>query len=148
MLLVAFFVLCALSFVVMSGNFTRRGISFLVNGLIIEGIARLSLGLFLLSVGAFFVFIIIWNRLEIRENGIFLFNNFLKWKRIESYHWKGKESNILTIKIKKGYLVTTINPLSISILLEHKDAMDSLLRRYLPGAEGSRGGEDLSQNSA
>ena len=72
--------------------------------------------------------IMAFGRLQIREHGIWQYWSLLKWHKIQSYQWEGETdcTLILQAKTKLPFLGRGALP----VLLEHKDAIDVLIKKY------------------
>lgn len=86
-----------------------------------------------LAPSGFFWFIMAFGRLQILENGIWQYVGLLKWDRIESYDWQGEEKRTLMIKARTK--LPFLGRGAMPFPLEHRDAVDELLRKYVPGCE-------------
>ena len=121
------------SILVVGGIWALCGIGSLVFGLSESnaGLKEVFYGLFWLSGAACF-FSVGLSRSEIRERGILYLGRFVKWKRVESFKWEGKNDHTLTIWLRKRLL--SFRTISLSIPSVHKDAVDSLLAQHISGA--------------
>lgn len=66
-------------------------------------------------------------RIQICENGIVASIRLLEWDGIESYDWQGEEEPKLVLKIRRRFF----RRFPLSLPLEHRDAVDELLRPYV-----------------
>jgi hypothetical protein len=81
---------------------------------------------------AFFGFLIIGGRLEIREQGIMFVGKLLRWGNIESYEWDfGGHSRFIFLEIHLRRLLKALPPVRLSVPPEQREAVDAVLSRYL-----------------
>ncbi len=73
----------------------------------------------------------------ITEQGIFFRNNLFNWERFESYIWAGKNGGTLKLCLKENpasrswHFGFRQSPLKLTIPITHKEAVASLLEKYL-----------------
>jgi hypothetical protein len=108
---------------------------------------RILVALWLASF-AIYWFIMTFGRLQIRENGVWYYTELLNWDRIESHEWLGEPNPklILKTRAKPPFFGRGALPLP----LEYQDAVDELLRKYVPGCEmgeASNAAESISPES-
>lgn len=123
------------SMLVAGGICVLCGIVSLVDALLEADVElkEISCGLFWLSGAAYF-FSVGLGCFEIRERGILYLGRFVKWKRVESYKWEGKNDHTLTMRLRQRLLSLANRTISLSIPSVHKDAVDSLLAQHISGA--------------
>jgi hypothetical protein len=94
-----------------------------------------------LATFAFYWFIMAFGRLQILENGIWQYVGLLKWDRIESYDWQGEQKRTLMLKTRTK--LPFLGRGALPVPLEHRDAVDELLRKYVPGCEAGEASDDV-----
>lgn len=80
---------------------------------------------------SFFSLIMATGRLQVRENGIWIYASLLRWRRIESYRWA--EDGTLMLVVQTGIL-PLLSRGALPIPREHILAVDRLLEEHI-GAE-------------
>jgi hypothetical protein len=91
------------------------------------GTVGIAGALFGLSFSVYWV-LISFGRLQIVENGIWQYWSLLRWRRIESYEWKGDANSTLMLQAKTKLPFLGRGALPVSI--EHKEAVSELLEQY------------------
>lgn len=78
-------------------------------------------------MGSAFYFFMAFGRLQVRENGIWVFVNLMDWHKIRSYFWQdGGDLTTLMIQARTRYPVLGRSALQVS--MGHKDTLDEYLR--------------------
>ena len=98
-----------------------------------------------LATFAFYWFIMAFGRLQILENGIWIYVDLLKWDRIGSYDWLGEEKRTLMFRTKTK--MPFLGRGALPVPLEHRDAVDELLRKYVPDCEVGEASNDAESTS-
>jgi len=98
-----------------------------------------------LATFALYWFIMAFGRLQILEDGIWQYVGLLKWDRIESYDWQGEEKRTLMLRTKTRWPFFGRGALPVP--LEHRDAVDELLQKYVPGCEVGETSDDAANTS-
>jgi len=76
-------------------------------------------------------------RLQIYENGIWMYIYFLKWSEIESYIWKEENKKFSPLHIKINWrLPSFFRNGALMVPIEKKETVESLLQQYLPDKQG------------
>ena len=98
---------------------------------------RIFIPLVLLQV-AFFSFLIIGGRLEIREQGIVFVVKLMRWGNIESYEWDfAGRSRFIFLEIHLRRLLKALPPVRLPVPPEQREAVDAVLSRYLSDWPGT-----------
>jgi hypothetical protein len=71
-------------------------------------------------------------RLQIRENGLWIFFDAIKWNKIQSYRWEGDRNSTLVVQAQSRF--PSHRKATIPVPDEHKDAVDELLRSRVGAA--------------
>lgn len=87
----------------------------------------LGIALFAITVSVYWV-LMSFGRLQIVENGIWLYWNLLKWQKLESYEWQGDANPTLMLQTKTKLPFLGRGALPVSA--EHKEAVSELLEQY------------------
>ena len=93
---------------------------------------RILVAMWLASFAVYW-FIMAFGRLQILENGIWQYVELLRWERIELYEWQGQQK--WTLMLKTRTKLPFFGRGALPFPLEHRDAVDELLRKYVPGCE-------------
>jgi serine/threonine protein kinase len=81
---------------------------------------------------AFFGFLIIGGRLEIREQGIMFVGKLLRWGNIESYEWDfAGRSRFIFLEVHLRRLLKALPPVRLPVPPGQREAVDTILSRYL-----------------
>lgn len=89
-----------------------------------------------LSCFCVYWFIMAFGRLQIRENGVWQYVALLKWDRIESYDWHGEQKR--TLMLKRKTRIPFSGPSDLPVPIEHRDAVDELLRKHMVDRDGGK----------
>ena len=68
------------------------------------------------------------SKIQICENGIWVYLGLLKWDKIKSYHWEGEPNCVLMFQTRSR--VPFLRSGAIAIPEENKDAVDELLKEH------------------
>ena len=71
------------------------------------------------------------NRLELRENGLCFFFNFIPWQRMQSYTWESSHPETLTIRVQSRIFFLP-GTMSIRVPEAQRDRIDHVLKDYIP----------------
>jgi len=84
-----------------------------------------------------------FSKIQIREEGILYFSRLIKWEKIDSYRWEGRNASTLTLKYNrpKFFLFQEVN---IAIPPYYRDYVDNLLFQIIP--DKNRTSEDSTRN--
>jgi hypothetical protein len=95
-------------------------------------------------------FIMAFSRLQICEHGIWQYVGLLNWDRIESHEWQGEENRTLVLTKNRKLAFFAEYPVAMKqpVPLEHRDAVDDLLRMYVPRCEVGEASDDAPSNTA
>jgi hypothetical protein len=109
------------------------------DGLDLKEFARTFGFLSIAALGLFFGF----SKIQIREDGILYFLVLIKWEKIDSYQWEGRNASTLTLKYNrpKFFLFQEVN---IAIPPYYRDYVDNLLFQIIPAK--NRTSEDSTRN--
>jgi len=91
--------------------------------------------LFRVAFGSFQV-LLGTRRMQLREQGLLVSGDLLRWRKILGYHWEADRPNTLTLQVNTLQQMFT-RP-SLSIPPEHRDAVDRLLAQYVGRAPAVR----------
>jgi serine/threonine protein kinase len=81
---------------------------------------------------AFFSFLIIGGRLEIREQGIMFMGRLLRWGNIESYEWDfAGRSRFIFLEVHLRRLLKALPPVRLPVPPDRREEVDAVLSRYL-----------------
>ncbi len=78
---------------------------------------------------SFFFFLMGMGRLQICENGMWLFGALLRWDRLESYAWTGDRGCTLTYRYKSW--LSILGKGAVAFRDEHVQTVDDLLKRHV-----------------
>jgi hypothetical protein len=96
---------------------------------------------------AFFSFLIVGGRLEIREQGIMFKGRLLRWGNIESYEWDfAGRSRSIFLEVHLRRLLKALPPVRLPVPPDRRERVDALLSRYL--SDWPAGGEPSARHSA
>jgi len=70
---------------------------------------------------------------QIRENGINGMIKNLKWENINSYYWQARHESDPNETLT--FVIENNGDLSVPVLAFHKDNLESLMNKYLPGKQ-------------
>ena len=85
-----------------------------------------SLGIYQIFMG--------FSRVEIRENGIMVYIEFVPWDRIESLEWVEGDGAFSTLKIQyRTYFPVLIRKVDLPVPMEKRQQLESLLEGHVPG---------------
>jgi len=109
---------------------------FLNNSFYMRGVIFIPLLSFLLFVSLLlFLLMLVFGRLQIREQGLWLYAELLEWSEIESYQCKDQAGRYFVFKfMRKGRWPSAFREVVLSIPQEKKNDFVSLLERHLPQA--------------
>jgi len=69
------------------------------------------------------------SKIQIRENGILTVGGLLRWKNIESFKWQGENSDVMTIRMKKGFWFAREGHLKVPS--NQKEEVERILTEHL-----------------
>jgi len=98
-----------------------------------------------LTAFALYWFIMAFGRLQILENGIWQYAELLRWDRIEAYDWQGDQNRTLMVRTKTK--MPFFGRGALPVPLEHRNAVDDLLRKYVPDCEAGDASDDEENTS-
>ncbi|MEW6493640.1 MAG: DUF5673 domain-containing protein [Cyanobacteriota bacterium] len=87
---------------------------------------------------AIYLLLLGMSRLEFRENGICSSFTLIKWNRVLSYKWEGKNGKTLTIRTQPIFSLFGNRDCSLSIPATKKDAVEQILIQHLSGEREDR----------
>jgi len=97
------------------------GVSWLISSLI-----GLAIGTYQILLG--------YSRLEIRNNGIVVYIEFVPWNKIEAFEWVEGGGTFSTLKFQyRMRLPAFLRKVDLPVPIEKKQQLELLLERYLPG---------------
>jgi len=83
-----------------------------------------------ITLGTWFLFMA-FSRIQIRENGILIYIDFLKWEKIESFDWASGNPKTCVLKLRvKGRLPASMRNGVLPVPVEKKAEFESILERY------------------
>jgi hypothetical protein len=86
-----------------------------------------------LSIGSYQIFMG-FSRVEIRENGIMVYIEFVPWDRIEALEWLEGAGEFSTLKIQyRTQLPAILRNVELPVPMEKKQQVESLLEGHVPG---------------
>lgn len=100
-------------------------LSLLEGGMTIE---RGTSTLFQVTLASFYVFIAT-RRTQLREHGLLVSGDVIRWHTITGYHWERDRLNTLTLRTNRNMFAAT-RP-SLPIPPQHRDAVDRLLAQHV-----------------
>ena len=85
----------------------------------------LSLGIYQILMGV--------SRLEIRENGIMVYIEFVPWDRIEAFEWVEGDGAFSTLKIQyRTGFPAMVRKVDLPVSMEKRGQLESLLKQHVP----------------
>lgn len=100
---------------------------YLIVGLLTQ--PRTALGI---SVGIYFVvitsyfFVMATGRLQVRDNGLWLYSRLLRWRKIGSYHWMNESTLLVRPKGRFSLLTQEV----FSVPPEHRQAVEKFVTEH------------------
>jgi hypothetical protein len=86
-----------------------------------------------LSIGISQIFMGV-SRLEIRQNGIMVYIEFVPWERIEALEWVDGAGETSTLKIQyRTQFPSIMRKVDLPVPVEKRQQLESLLERHVPG---------------
>ena len=86
----------------------------------------LSLGIYQIFMG--------FSRVEIRENGIMVYIEFVPWDRIEALEWVESNGAFSTLKIQyRAQFPAFVRKVDLPVPMEKRQQLESLLERHVTG---------------
>jgi hypothetical protein len=82
----------------------------------------------ILISGVPFWLVLASGRLQVREGGLWLYGNLLRWSKIRSHHW----TNDATLLLRRKSLFPWSQEGALHFPPEHKQAVDELLAKHCP----------------
>ena len=92
---------------------------------ILSSLVGLSIGIQQIFMG--------FSRLEIRENGIMVYIEFVPWDRIEALEWVEGDGEFSTLKIQyRAQFPAFVRKVDLPVPMEKRGQLESLLERHVP----------------
>ena len=74
-----------------------------------------------------------FSRLEIRENGIMVYIEFVSWDRIEAFEWVEGAGAFSTLKIQyRTQFPAIVRKVDLPVPMEKRQQLESLLEGHVP----------------
>jgi hypothetical protein len=85
----------------------------------------ISVGIYFVVITSYF-FVMATGRLQVRDNGIWLYSRLLRWRKIGSYHWMNESTLLVRPKGRFSLLTQEVFP----VPPEHRQAVEKLLAEH------------------